>query len=103
MLMIKRTMEKMDEKVVDLIISTKTEDIATELGVTIESSFYVHGEYDWILTFIADDIIQAKKFSDSLIQLYPSCTKKITILQTMMFTRKHYILNPDRKKLKEFL
>jgi uncharacterized protein with GYD domain len=96
-------MEKIDEKVVDLIISTKTEDMAKELGVTIESSFYVHGEYDWILTFIADNIIQAKKFSDSLIQLYPSGTEKITILQTMMFIRKHYILNPDRKKLKEFL
>ena len=38
MLMIKRTLEKMDEKVVDIIISTKTEDLAKKLGITIESS-----------------------------------------------------------------
>ena len=102
MLMIKRTMEKIDEKVVDTIVSTKTEDIAKELGVTIVSSAYVHGEYDWILTCAADDILQAKKFSDSLNALYTG-TQKITILQTLMFIRKQYILNPNRMELKDFL
>jgi DNA-binding Lrp family transcriptional regulator len=103
MFMIKRTMKKMDEKVVDIIVSSKTNDLAKELGVTIESSFYTHGEYDWIMTITAESILQAKKFSDALITLYPSGTEKITILQTLMFIRKHYVLNPDRKKLKEFL
>jgi len=103
MFMIKRTMKKMDEKVVDIIVSSKTNDLAKELGVTIESSFYTHGEYDWIMTITAESILQAKKFSDALITLYPSGTEKITILQTLMFIRKHYVLNPDRKKLIEFL
>jgi len=103
MLMIKRTNEKMDEKTIDKIISAKTEEIAKKFGATIESAAYVHGEYDWILTFTAENIIQAKRFSDRLIAMYPSGTKKITILQTMIFIRKHYVLNPDRKKLKEFL
>jgi uncharacterized protein with GYD domain len=96
-------MEKIDEKVVDIIISTKAEDIAKELGITIESSFYVHGEYDWVLTFTAEDVRQAKKFCDSLVALYPSGTKKISILQTLMFIKKQYTLNPDKLKLKEFL
>ncbi|VVB61448.1 HTH-type transcriptional regulator Ptr2 [uncultured archaeon] len=102
-LMINRTMEKMDEKVVDIIISSKTNDLAKELGVTIESSAYVHGKYDWIMTIVAENILQAKKFSDTLINLYPHDTKKITILQTLMFIRKQHILNPDRKKLKDFV
>jgi DNA-binding Lrp family transcriptional regulator len=102
-LMINRTMEKMEEKVVDIIISSKTNDLAKELGVTIESSFYVHGKYDWIMTITAENILQAKRFSDALITLYPSGTENITILQTLMFIRKQHILNPDRKKLKEFM
>jgi DNA-binding Lrp family transcriptional regulator len=102
-LMIKRTMKKMDEKVVDIIVSSKTNDLAKELEVAIESSFYTHGEYDWIMTITAENILQAKKFSDALITLYPSGTEKITILETLMFIRKHYILNPERTKLKEFL
>ena len=101
--MIKRTMEQVDEKTVDIIISTKTEQLAKEYGCAIESSAYLHGEYDWILTITAEDIKQVKKFSDQLIALYPTGTEKITILQTLMFVRKHYVLNPERKKLKDFV
>jgi DNA-binding Lrp family transcriptional regulator len=102
-LMIKRTMEKVDEKTVDIIISTKTEQLANEYGIAIESSAYLHGEYDWILTITAEDIRQVKRFSDKLIALYPGGTEKITILQTLMFVKKHHILNPERKKLKDFM
>jgi len=103
MLMIKRTNEKLDEKTIDKICSIKLEELTEELGITIETSAYVHGEYDWVLTFTAENIITAKKFVEKLINLYPSGTKRITILQTLMFIRKHYILNPDRQNLKEFM
>jgi DNA-binding Lrp family transcriptional regulator len=103
MIMIKRTTKNLEKVTADRIISRKVEDIATGLGIAIESSFYVHGEYDWILTFTAEDIRQAIKFSDSLIALHPGVIEKITIMQTLMFIRKQYILNPDKAKLKEFL
>jgi DNA-binding Lrp family transcriptional regulator len=102
-MMIKRSMEKLDETVVDKIISTETEDLAKKFGVTIESSAYIHGEYDWALTFLANGIHQAKKFSDELMNLFPTGTQKITIMQTLMFVRKNNVLNPERKKLKEFI
>ncbi len=102
-LMIKRTSKKLEVTTADRIISRKLEDVAKEIGITIESSFYVHGEYDWIITFAAEDIKQAKKFSDSVIALHPGIIEKITILQTLMFVRKQYILNPNKSKLKDFL
>ena len=86
-----------------MIISTETEKMAKEFYITIETSAYLHGEYDWILTLIADDIKQAKRFSDRLNTMYPTGTKNISILQTLMFVRKNYILNPDRKKSKDFM
>jgi DNA-binding Lrp family transcriptional regulator len=99
----KRSMKKLEEKTIETIVSRKLEDLVTELGVTIESSVYTHGEYDWVITFTAQDINQAKKFSNSLFVLYPGVIEKITILQTLIFIRKQYILNPDKQKLKEFL
>jgi DNA-binding Lrp family transcriptional regulator len=102
-LMLKRTSRKAEEKEVDIIVSRKTEDLAAELGITIESSAYLHGEYDWILTFTAENLTQAKKFTDTVIAMYPSSIEKITIMQTLMFIRKQYVLNPEKKKLKEFL
>ena len=102
-LMVKRTTKQIEEKTVDKIVSRKLENLVAEFGITIESSSYVHGEYDWVLTFTAQDIKQAKKFSDSLVVLHPGVIEKITIMQTLMFIRKHYILNPEKMKLKEFL
>ncbi len=102
-LMLKRTLKKLDDTTIDRIISTKTEDLAREFGVTIESSTFVHGAYDWILTFTADDIIQVRKFQDALYSLFPGSTRDIAVAQSLLFIRKHRILNPERKKLKEYL
>jgi len=102
-LMAKKSFKQLEEKTADKIISRKLEDLTAELGITIESSSYVHGEYDWVITFTAEDIKQAKKFSNSFVALYPGVMEKTTIMQTLMFIRKQYILNPDRKKLKELM
>ena len=103
MVMIKRTTKKLDEATANKIISRRLEDLVAEIGIMIETSAYVHGEYDWVLTFTAEDIKQAKKFCDSVVALHPGIIEKITIMQTLMFIRKQYILNPDKSKLKEFL
>ena len=103
MLMIKRTIGEPGEATVDKIISRKIEDLIEKLGIIIESSFYVHGEYDWVITFTSVDIKHAKQIYDSLITLYPGVIKKITIMQTLMFIRKQCILNPDKKDLRDFL
>jgi len=103
MLLVKRTMKQLEKTTADRIISRKVEDFAEDLGITIESSFYTHGDYDWVTTFTAKDIKQAKKLSDAFVTLHPGVIEKITILQTLMFVRKQYILNPDKKRLKEFL
>jgi hypothetical protein len=101
--MMKRSNKKIDERIIDQIISRKIEDITRSLGITIENSFYTHGEYDWILTFTAHDILQARKFADTLTIINEGIIQKIIIVQTLMFVRKQYILNPERTKLKKFL
>ena len=103
MLLIKRSMKRVEQTTVNKIVSRKLEDIVKEIDITIESSSYVHGEYDWIITFTARDIIQAKKFSDSLITWHPGVIEKILILETLMFIKKHYILNPEKDKLEDFI
>ncbi len=103
MVLIKRSMKRLDETTINVIVSRKLEDIIKEVGVTIESSSYVHGDYDWVLTLTAKDIIQAKKFSDKLVTLHPGMIENITILETLIYIKKHYILNPEKSRLKEFL
>lgn len=102
-LLIKRTTKKLDERTIDVITSRKLEDIVGNIGATIENSYYVNGEYDWVITFTARDIVQAKKFCESLLALHPGVIEKTILLEMLFFVKNHYILNPESKKLREFL
>ena len=103
MVLIKRSMKRLDESTINKIVSRRLEDVIKELGITIESSSYVHGDFDWILTFTAKDIVQAKKFSDALVMFHPGVIDNILIVETLIYIKKHYILNPEKARLKEFL
>jgi ABC-type phosphate transport system ATPase subunit len=59
--------------------------------------------YDWIIIFIADDLRQAKRFSELLYSVYPGYIAKIDLMETLFWTRKQRIFNPEAKKFKELL
>ena len=99
-LMLKQSSKPMDEKTLDAFTSQEKQD---DIGVTIESLFYVNGEYDWILSFTAPDIKMAKRFCETLRTVYPGFFSRINMLETLVAVRDHHIVNPNVKKLKEFL
>jgi len=99
-LMLKRSMKPIDEKTLDAFTSQETQDT---LGVTIESLYFVHGEYDWILSFTASDIKMAKRFYETLLTTYPGVFERASLLETLVAVRDHHVMNPNAKKLKEFL
>lgn len=101
--MVKGTPKQIPDKEANNIISKRAKNLAEELEITLESTIFVHGEYDWIFMFTAKDIIQAKKFTEYLNAWHPFDIEKKTILQTMMFIRRHYVMNPEKEKLKDFL
>ncbi|DAC72820.1 MAG TPA: Lrp/AsnC family transcriptional regulator [Thermoplasmata archaeon] len=102
-LLIKRSYRPLEEKTADVIIKRKLDDLASEMGITIENSYYVHGKYDWIITFPAQDIRYAKKFSEVILNLHPGIIKEIELMQTLYFVKKYQALNPNAKKLKEII
>jgi DNA-binding Lrp family transcriptional regulator len=103
MLLMKRNTQKISQKIVDILLSRELEDAIGKLGITIETSSYVHGEYDWIASFLAPDIVYAKKFSELVKSTYPDTFQKIDLVETLFDIKRQNILNPDTKKLKEYL
>ena len=102
-LSIKRSQKILDKKNMDEITYERLGKIILNLGVTIESSYYVHGEYDWILIFLTKDIQHAKKFADILFGAYPGIVDKAHLSQILFIQRDHRIENPDQGKLRDFL
>lgn len=103
MVMIKKSPKPLKNGEVNQILTRRAEDLAEKMGIIFESSFYVHGEYDWVFTFNAGNIKQAKKFSDTLAAWHAGEIEKITMIQTLLFVRNHYILNPEKEKLKDLI
>jgi len=102
-ILIKRTTEPLSEELTSNIIKRNIEPAAKKLGAVIDSSFYVHGIYDWVICLLAEDIANAKQFCDVLLRSYPGYIADIQILETLFCMQKHGINNPEGKKLKEFL
>ena len=103
MLLIKKTNKPLDKKILDKIDSIDLEDIAHPLGLHILSSYYVHGNYDWIIVFTANDLQHARKFCNVLSIEFPGATQQCDIQQILYCIREQYIFNPDRTGLQNIM
>jgi DNA-binding Lrp family transcriptional regulator len=103
MLLIKKTNKPLDKKILDKIDSIDLEDIAHRLGLHIVSSYYVHGNYDWIIVFTAKDLPHARKFCDVLSMEFPGATEQFDIQQILYCIREEHIFNPDRTRLQDLM
>ena len=90
------------EKLADIIISRNIEKKAEELGVWIGSSYYLHGQYDWALSFTAENIKQAKRFSEVFNETYQKYVSDLILIEKLFTIKKCGIQNPNLEKLKEF-
>lgn len=102
-LLVKRTNIPITEELADIIISRKLEKLVPNASIRVENSLYVHGVYDWILSFTARDIKQAKIFCEIFNSTYQGYIAELNLLETMFPVVKQGVLNPDVKRIKEFL
>jgi len=102
-LLLKRSSKPMDEKTLDTFMSSRLQELTSSTGISLENISFVHGEYDWIFTFTAPDILHAKKFCEKTMAFYPGFFERMSLMETLVSLRKHHIDNPNVKKLNEYL
>ncbi len=102
-LLLKRSMRRINNETADQIASYRVVKEYIKLGINVESSYYVIGEYDWVLIFTAPDLRTAKNFCDSLLQEYPDIISNLNLMQVLTIKRSHNILNPDKMVLRKLL
>ncbi len=102
-LLMKRKQKGFEEEVVETLLLRSFESSMSKMGIIIETSSYVHGEYDWITTFTASGLKQAKQFCNQINQSYPDVFERFVLIETLFDIRKQHILNPDVNKLRELL
>ena len=101
-MLIKRSNKPLSEKFLDQIISRDIENIAKKRGINMINSVYVNGVYDWLISFTANNIKEAKSFVELMNGSYPEIISGIDLLEYMFPVEYDGIINPEAKKLKEF-
>ena len=101
-MLIKRSNKPLSEKFLDQIISRDIENIAKKRGINMINSVYINGVYDWLISFTANNIQEAKNFVELMNRSYPEIISGIDLLEYMFPVEYDGIINPEVKKLKEF-
>jgi DNA-binding Lrp family transcriptional regulator len=86
-------------KIIDLTAQKK----GLEIGVDVECSSYLHGEYDWMIIFTTNDIKNAKRFNEIINKEYHQIIRQIHIIEDIFSVKKCGQVNPEIHKLKEFI
>ena len=102
-LLLKRSRDKLVEINLDDVVAKEFKQLYEPLGVRIESTYYLQGDYDWVVVITAPDLWRAKKFSHILFDHFPMFDKNVNIMEVLFTRRAHYIVNPDQSKLRELL
>ncbi len=99
----KRTTVPLNKEIVDDVTKGYLEDRFPEGNINIENVLYVHGEYDWIISFTAPNIWMMKKFCDMLMNIFGDFIARYSVHETMVSIRKQGIKNPISEKQGDFL
>ncbi|HEC89835.1 MAG TPA: Lrp/AsnC family transcriptional regulator [Thermoplasmatales archaeon] len=98
----KRRAEPLDEALSKIIDQT-LHGLGEDIGVNIECSSFLHGEYDWMFIITADDIKAAKKFCNLFTTEYNKWISDIHLIEDIFSVKKCGIINPNIDNLREII
>jgi DNA-binding Lrp family transcriptional regulator len=102
-MLMRRTTIPFDQKIIQEVLTTRLDDLLPGSVIKIESIEYVHGCYDGIFTFLAEDLITAKKFCDRFQSRFHNFSATVELLEGIFFIRKQMLRNPELKNQIKFL
>ena len=99
--MIKRTSKPAPPEKMNLVLKRELKKEGMKIGVTVESSYFIHGVYDWLLCVTAENIVRVKKFCESFNMLFKEgFVADIQILEVIFPVEVNNFNNPN---MEEFL
>jgi len=102
LILIKKSIKTV-EHTANMIVSREIERKAKEIGISIGTSHYLHGCYDWQICFTAENIVMAKRFCEALNIVYTPNIEELKLLEIIFPVKEAGIQNPHLEGLKTFL
>ena len=102
LILIKRTPKPMEKTFLDSIANNTLHRGGTKMGVELDSMFYVHGPYDWVLSITASDIGQVKQFCELVAKAFRWYVADIQVLVVLCPIKEDCIDNPNPESIRDF-
>ena len=100
-ILIKRTNKAFSKEFIDAVIKGVLQTEIAKMEIIVESTSYVHGDFDGIHIIRASNIVQVKKYCEILNKLFKSYISHMIILEEMFPIEKNGIVNPNIEELKD--
>ncbi|MCX6662721.1 MAG: Lrp/AsnC family transcriptional regulator [Euryarchaeota archaeon] len=102
-MLIKRTTVPIDQKMLQEVLKTRLDNLIPGSVIHIENIEYFHGCFDGICTFLAEDLVTAKKFCEQFNKRFSQFIADVEILEGILIIRKQAVRNPRLKEQIKFL
>ena len=94
---IKWNVQQMDKDTLNILSKGNIDS-----GFSIESSYFLHGMFDWLFIVSVKDIVELKKFCSGLHTTFPGHISEIQTIEVLVPVRVHNVDNPGSKKIFDF-
>lgn len=101
-ILVKRKPKPFSKEIVEDIMKGHLGDRLPEGNIKIDSALFVHGEYDWIISFTAPSVKLMKKFCDRLMSIFGEFIESYSVQETIIPVRRQGIKNPLAKDLVDY-
>ena len=101
-MLIKRSNKPVPKEKLKDIIGSEIADKVKKIGVEFINSIYINGRYDWIISFTANSLKEAKSVVELYNELYEGLISEIHLNEEIFTVQNNGIRNPEIKKLKDF-
>ena len=103
-LLVKRTCKPVSTEKMDLVLKRESKKEGDKIGVVVESSYFIHGVYDWLLCVTAEDIRHVKKFCELFKMLFKEgFIADMQILEVIFPVEVNNFKNPNAEEFLKFI
>ena len=100
-LLVKRSAIPFDEEMINKYPFIRETEFVPNIKINSVATLYVHGNYDWVLAFTAEDISNAKEFCNKIIKFYNKYVDDLELLEIVTPFRMNGFIIPTKDEMEK--
>ncbi|MCJ7570532.1 MAG: Lrp/AsnC family transcriptional regulator [Candidatus Thermoplasmatota archaeon] len=101
-MLMKRSNKPTSKEIIDNIINRELPKTLKKFGIEFTHSFLLNGDYDWMLLFNANNVIDAKTVVETFHKIDKGYISDIKLIEKLFTVENCGVINPNINKLNEF-